>query len=69
MKKTVLQFISMMLAIAVLLVSYHGVYASSSASPLQASKVYYVSPTGNDANSDIDKKLGEILADLKGLQN
>jgi parallel beta-helix repeat protein len=51
MKKTTYQFISAMTAIAVMLVSYHSVYASPLSSPLEASITYYVSPSGSDLNA------------------
>lgn len=51
MKKALYQFISVITAVAVILVSYHSVYASSPVSPVHAPKVYYVNPSGNDSNS------------------
>lgn len=51
MKKTMLQFTSVLLAIAVIFVSYHSVSASQSVSPVHAPKIYYVNPSGNDSNS------------------
>lgn len=51
MKKTLVQFISGVLAVALALVSVRSVAASSSISPLQAPTAYYVSPTGSDTNA------------------
>lgn len=56
------QFTSILIMFFVLLVSYHGVYASSLTSPLLAAKIYYISPTGNDSN------VGSATAPLKTLQ-
>ena len=62
MKKTMIKFISGVAALALALVSFQGVSASTSASPLQAASAYYVSPTGNDAN------IGTINAPFKTIQ-
>lgn len=51
MKKALFQFMGIYAAVTVILVNYHGVSASQSASPLYAPKVYYVNPSGNDSNS------------------
>lgn len=51
MKKTIAQFISGILALTLALVSVYGVSASANNSPLEATKIYYVSPNGNDANA------------------
>lgn len=57
-----IKFISGVAALALALVSFQGVSASTSASPLQAASAYYVSPTGNDAN------IGTINAPFKTIQ-
>lgn len=62
MKKTMTKFISGVAALALALVSFQGVYASTSDSPLQAAKFYYVSPTGNDTNA------GTATAPFKTIQ-
>lgn len=47
MKKTLFEFISVFIAFAMILVSYHSV----SAAPADAPKIYYVNPAGKDTNS------------------
>lgn len=47
MRKTLSQFMSIVTAFAVILVSYHSV----SAAPADAPKIYYVNPSGKDTNS------------------
>ena len=51
MSKTMVNFTSVLAAVALTLLSAHGVSASEYPSPLQAGNLYYVSPVGSDTNS------------------
>ncbi|KXK15964.1 MAG: hypothetical protein UZ14_CFX002000137 [Chloroflexi bacterium OLB14] len=63
MKKAVIQFISVLVMLAVALMNYRGVYASSLQIPsFQSSNVIYVSPSGNDSNA------GSATSPLKTVQ-
>ncbi|NOT05631.1 MAG: DUF1565 domain-containing protein [Anaerolineales bacterium] len=62
MNKKVYRFMSFMGALALMLGSFYSAGASSVSVPLTAAKIYYVSATGNDANS------GTLTSPFKTIQ-